>query len=197
MRRRYLGRLLNELTQALILKLVWKIWSWTYRAGCPSQRHGRSTAIYCPVNAEVLLEWHIPQEMSTLCAAPGYCWMWPAPLLTLSWSLGCSALSVMWKSVLQVHMALGVRDWKMSVQGFPWRSHWFAGAVTWFFTSSWIVSVFLQLDIHTHIYRKNNELQLYIAITSDALSGKLLSLRIMDCNDSNLVMSCLMHKRTP
>lgn len=98
MRMRYLGRLLTELTQALILKLLWKIWSWTYRTGCPSQRHRRSAAIYCPVNAEVLLEWHIPQEMavvsqSTLCAAPGCCWIWPAPLLTLSWSLGCSALS--------------------------------------------------------------------------------------------------------
>lgn len=73
---------------------------------CPSQRRGRSTGISCPVKAEVLLEWHVPQPMlvsqSTLCAAPGCCWAWPAPLLTLDWSLGCSALSVCWKSVLQV-----------------------------------------------------------------------------------------------
>lgn len=70
----------------------------------------------------------------------------------------------------------------------------FAGAVTWFIVNSWIVRVF-PLAIHTHIYRKNSELQL--SITSDALSGKLLSLRIMDCNDTNPGRSCLMHKRMP
>lgn len=96
-----------------------------------------------------------------------------------------------------VHMALGVRDWKMSVQERPWRSHLFAGAVTWFMISSWIVCVFLWLYIHTHTYRKNNELQLCITITRGALSGKLLSLRIMDCNDSNLGRNCLMHRRMP
>lgn len=88
----------------------------------------------------------------------------------------------------------------MSIQKFSWRTHLCTGAVTCF-VISFEFSVLSSSCIYIHTHRKIQTPQLHCSSTlftySDVLSGKMLFLRIMNCNNSNFAGDCLMHRRLP
>lgn len=173
------------------------MWNWTSCAGCQSCRRRRSTRICCSWSGTFQSGWWCHRAQ---CAAAGCFWTWPAALLTLSWSLGCCLFSVSCRKVCsrvcrwgsshgpQVSLLMDGKCQFRSSHGGPVYVQRLSPALLLVLDSQ-----YYPLAIYTHPHRKKYKLlSSIILIYSDVLSGKMLFVRIMDCNNSTFARDCFM-----